>query len=69
MRMANEKPPRIKAMPNDVGEWGEKRDRGNADYQRPFVVAGEVVDLDALPRFGPGPGDDEPADAELADGR
>lgn len=43
---------------SDVGEWGEKPDRGNADYQRPFVVADEVVDLDALPRFGPGLSDE-----------
>lgn len=36
---------------NDVGVWGDKRDRGNADYLERFKVAGEVVDLDALPAF------------------
>lgn len=59
------RPPRINWIPSDVAEWGEKPDRGNADYQRPFVVADEVVDLDRLPAFGPSssePGDDHAAE-------
>lgn len=45
---------------NDVGDWGEAKDLGNADYHEPFRIAGEVVDLDALPAFGD---DDEPPPA------
>lgn len=34
---------------SDISEWGEKEDRGSRDYQEPFMVAGEAVDLDKLP--------------------
>lgn len=51
-------------MPNDVGEWGSRPDRRNADYQEPFKVAGETVDLGKLPRFGD---DHELADDEAAE--
>ena len=54
--------------PSDVAEWGEKEDRGSADYQEPFKVAGETVDLSSLPKFG----SQKPrssADAEDPDGR
>lgn len=40
------------AMPNDVGEWGEK-DIGGA-YATPLTIAGEAVDVDKLPAFGSG---------------
>jgi hypothetical protein len=36
---------------NDVGVWGEK-ELSNADYSEPLRIAGEVIDLDALPKFG-----------------
>ena len=40
------------ATANDVGIWGDKADRGNAEYTRPSVIGGETVDLDKLPKFG-----------------
>lgn len=42
-------------MPNDVGEWGDKDTRGA--YSTPLKIAGELVDVDKLPKFG----DDGPA--------
>lgn len=38
------------AMPNDVGQWGDKDVRGM--YSGPSVIAGEKVDWDTLPEFG-----------------
>lgn len=45
----NERPRELIERLSDIGEWGEKPDRGNRDYQKPFMVAGEAVDLDKLP--------------------
>lgn len=42
---------------NDVSVWGEKG-YTNADYTRPFMVDGEPVDLDALPKLASDDGPD-----------
>jgi hypothetical protein len=47
--MANEKPPRINAMPNDCSVWGEKDVRA---YSSPLRIAGELVLVEELPPFG-----------------
>lgn len=48
--MADKQPTRVDAMPNDVGEWGEKDTTGA--YDSPLSIAGESVNLDSLPAFG-----------------
>jgi hypothetical protein len=38
---------------NDVGVWGD-RALGNENYEEPFEIAGERVDLGNLPPLGDG---------------
>lgn len=38
------------AMPNDVGEWGDKDTRGA--WPATMTIAGEQVDTTQLPAFG-----------------
>lgn len=38
------------AMPNDVGEWGDKDTRGAWPAQ--MTIAGETVEVAKLPKFG-----------------
>ncbi len=57
---AKKKPAMFKAMPNDVSDWGDRKGFTNADFTRPFRVAGVEVDLDSLP----GDDSDEPSSIE-----
>lgn len=51
------------AMPNDVGQWGDKDTRGA--YAKPLTIAGEKVDVDKLPKFGDEGPAEKPAKAPV----